>query len=179
VIYLSDGGKWCRTVAETHFPGATLILDVFHLAKHVIETANALLKPGGKNNEDWRRSVLRGLLEGEYETVVESLRTVTYTLKSKREAIRKFLGYLEANKDRRNYTAYVEAHDPIGSGPIEAACRHVIGDRMKGAGRRWDDDGADAMARLRAVLCSGEWDETLEMLTQSRFSPGPLLRQVA
>jgi hypothetical protein len=29
---------------------------------------------------------------------------------------------------------------------------------MTGSGRGWDEVGADAMARLRALHCSGGWD---------------------
>lgn len=56
------------------------------------------------------------------------------------------------------YPHYIREGYPISNAPEEGACRHVIGTRMKGSGRRLDDDGADAMARLRAVHCSGKWE---------------------
>ena len=48
----------------------------------------------------------------------------------------------------------------IGSGPVEAACKTVIGQRMKGSGMRWGHEGADAVCHLRALLLSekGQWD---------------------
>jgi hypothetical protein len=48
----------------------------------------------------------------------------------------------------------------IGSGRVEAACKTVIGRRMKGSGMRWDHGGADAVCRPRAMLLSepGKWD---------------------
>ena len=42
----------------------------------------------------------------------------------------------------------------IGSGPIEAACKHVIGARFKGSGRRWSHAGANRVSHLRALLLS-------------------------
>lgn len=54
---------------------------------------------------------------------------------------------------------YIKKGYPISSAMIEGTCRHVIGSRMKGFGRRWEDDGADAMACMRALFCGGEWDE--------------------
>jgi hypothetical protein len=44
----------------------------------------------------------------------------------------------------------------IGSGPVEAACKTVIGQRMKGSGMRWGHEGADAVCHRRALLVSEE-----------------------
>ena len=46
------------------------------------------------------------------------------------------------------------------AGPIEAACKTVIGKRMKNGGMRWGGDGADELCHLRALFSSGEdqWD---------------------
>jgi hypothetical protein len=48
----------------------------------------------------------------------------------------------------------------IGSGPVESACKTAIGGRMKGAGMRWGEDGADSVGHLRALFKSGDrqWD---------------------
>jgi hypothetical protein len=48
----------------------------------------------------------------------------------------------------------------IGSGPVEAACKTVAGQRMKGAGMRWGADGAYALCHLWALFKSGDrqWD---------------------
>ena len=59
-----------------------------------------------------------------------------------------------------DYPAYVAKGWAIGSGPIEAACKMVVGQRMKGSGMRWGADGADAVCHLRALFKSGDrqWD---------------------
>jgi hypothetical protein len=61
---------------------------------------------------------------------------------------------------RMDYPSYVAKGWSIGSGPIEAACKTVIGKRMKNGGMRWGGDGADEMCHLRALFSSGEsqWD---------------------
>ena len=43
---------------------------------------------------------------------------------------------------------------PIGSGPVESACKTVIGQRMKGAGMRWGEQGSDGVCHLRALFLS-------------------------
>ena len=35
VIFISDGGGWCDTVARAHFHDAVRILDWYHLVEHV------------------------------------------------------------------------------------------------------------------------------------------------
>src|SRR5579864_7880654 len=48
----------------------------------------------------------------------------------------------------------------IGSGPVESACKTVVGQRLKLAGMRWGEDGTDALCHLRALFQSehGPWD---------------------
>src|SRR5260370_1345734 len=47
----------------------------------------------------------------------------------------------------------------IGSGPTEAGCK-IIGERLKGSGMRWVEDGAATVAAMRALYISGGklWD---------------------
>jgi hypothetical protein len=53
-----------------------------------------------------------------------------------------------------DYPRYRAGGWRIGSGPIEAACKTVIGARMKGAGMRWKPPATDAVATLRAAYLS-------------------------
>lgn len=47
---------------------------------------------------------------------------------------------------------------PIATGPIEGACRHLIGDRLEIIGARWGLSGAEAVLKLRAVKDNGDLD---------------------
>jgi hypothetical protein len=59
-----------------------------------------------------------------------------------------------------DYPAYLAKGWQIGSGPVESACKTVIGQRLKGGGMRWGEDGADAVAHPRALFRSdkGQWE---------------------
>ena len=59
-----------------------------------------------------------------------------------------------------DYPSYLAKGWAIGSGPVESACKTVIGKRMKGGGMRWGEDGADEMCHLRALLSGRDkqWD---------------------
>ena len=43
-------------------------------------------------------------------------------------------------------------------GPVEGACRHLIGDRLDITGSRWGVEGAEAVLRLRAVIDNGDFE---------------------
>jgi hypothetical protein len=53
-----------------------------------------------------------------------------------------------------DYPEYQRRGWQIGSGPVESACKTVIGQRMKGGGMRWGPYGSDGVAHLRAVFRS-------------------------
>ena len=59
-----------------------------------------------------------------------------------------------------DYPGYVAKGWQIGSGPVESACKTVVGQRLKGGGMRWGEGGADAVCHLRALFRSagGQWE---------------------
>jgi hypothetical protein len=56
------------------------------------------------------------------------------------------------------YKTYRDAGLLIGSGPVEAAHRSVIQQRMKLSGQKWSIKGAQAIANLRCYKYSGAWN---------------------
>jgi hypothetical protein len=76
-----------------------------------------------------------------------------------REELRKLIGYFENNRHRTDYPTYRQKGWDIGSGPTEAGCK-IIGERLKGSGKVWVEDGAMTVAALRALSVRGGnlWD---------------------
>lgn len=94
------------------------------------------------------------------EAILEELRGLTLPKRnSLREVWRATIAYFENHVHRMDYPSYRARGWHIGSGPVEAACNRVIGQRLKGTGMRWGPAGADAMSHLRALLLSerGQW----------------------
>lgn len=179
VLFLADGGKWCWEICKLFFPGAVQILDVFHLARHLVEASNAIWGVRSPQALAWRKDILIRILCGGVKEVIVALEGLTFTKEAARKARAGLLTYLKNNRDRVDYPRYIDAGYPIGSAMIEGACRHVIGHRMKGSGRHWDESGADAMARLRAVECSGRWDRHFRERMQRRLQALRELRAAA
>lgn len=55
-----------------------------------------------------------------------------------------------------DYGRYRERGLMIGSGPVEAACKLIVGQRLKGTGMRRSGPGADAMLAVRTAVLNGE-----------------------
>ena len=58
---------------------------------------------------------------------------------------------------RMQYAAYQRQHLPIGSGVMEAACKTLVTQRLKGSGMAWTMTGGQAILTLRSLLQSGRW----------------------
>ncbi len=78
-----------------------------------------------------------------------------------REPVDIACNYFLKNKDRMRYNEYLAKGLPIASGAVEGACGHLVKDRTEITGATWnvDEDGAEAILRIRAVDKSGDWGE--------------------
>ena len=93
--------------------------------------------------------------------VLEELRGMNLEgRESVRQVHKDTIAYFENQVHRMDYPSYLAKGWAIGSGPVESACKTVIGKRMKGGGMRWGEDGADEMSHLRALFASSDkqWD---------------------
>jgi hypothetical protein len=68
------------------------------------------------------------------------------------------LRYFRRNRKRMRYPEYRAAGMMIGSGPVEAACKVVVGARLKRAGMRWSEPGADAVLAARTAVLASDYE---------------------
>lgn len=161
-IALSDGAVCLEKFLATYFPKAVLILDFFHAAEHLAELARTLHSDEATSStvlKSWCQKTLKHQGGAALLAELEQLDQTGWSEPMK-ESWRKETGYLRNNLKRTDYPTYLANGWQIGSGPIEAACKTVIGARMKGAGMRWKPPGTDAIATLRACYLSDtpRWD---------------------
>jgi hypothetical protein len=67
--------------------------------------------------------------------------------------------YFRKHRRRRRYPLFRQQGMMIGSGPVEAACKMVIGARLKGAGMGWGQRGADAIRVARTAVLGEPYEE--------------------
>jgi hypothetical protein len=161
-IALSDAGAGVEDLLRVNFGRVeAVILDFFHAAEHLGELGRALYPGDESTREEWLERWCHRLKHEGGQVVRNALRSLP---PDGRESVRKVhgevLGYFENHVHRMDYPMYLTKGWEIGSGPIESACKTVIGKRMKNGGMRWGEDGADEMCHLRALFASGEkqWD---------------------
>ncbi len=144
------------------FPRAECVLDFYHAAEHVNGLAKALY-PGDEAKAGEAASAWCHVRKHEggpaLLAALEALELRGRKAKA-RKAHRQVSGYVRNNVHRMDYPRYRDDGWLIGSGHVEAACKAVVGQRLKGNGMRWSEPGADAVGHLRALFKSekGQWD---------------------
>jgi hypothetical protein len=160
---LTDGGNGLESRLEENFPLVwAVILDFYHPAERLFGLAR-LLYPGDEARaEEQGREWCRLLKEEGGALLAAVLREGDWPVARPglSEAVTEVVGYLEHHAHRMEYPDYLAEGWYIGSGAVESACKTVVGQRLKLAGMRWGEDGADAVCHLRALYRSekGQWD---------------------
>jgi hypothetical protein len=163
LIAVTDGGNGLEEALQRHLAdNLQTILDWYHAAEHICEFAktwHALDEPAGTA---WANEAKGILYEQGGEALLahlQSIRLPPTASAEVHEGLRTLTGYFENNRHRTDYPTYRQNGWDIGSGPTEAGCK-IIGERLKGSGMRWVEDGAATVAALRALYVSGGkvWD---------------------
>jgi hypothetical protein len=158
VVFIGDGARWIWKLASYHFPEAIHIVDFYHAAERLWSLSRAIHGEGSKACKDWARKRIKHLLKGKVELVIDSLCELCSPNADVAEKIRDNITYFTNNKERMRYNQYKAKGYHIGSGTVESACKHVVGQRLKQAGMRWSVAGADAILQLRILWKNGEWN---------------------
>lgn len=158
VIVIGDGAAWIWNQADQRFSRARQILDWYHASEHVWSCAHALYGEGTKAATAWANRMLAVLYEHGGRTLLDRLRRSRRQRRQAPEALVDLIEYVAPNVERMDYPAYRAAGLAIGSGPVESACKRLVGGRLKGPGMRWKASGADAILALRIAWLNGRWD---------------------
>ena len=159
-VAISGGGAGIEDWLRANFPrAAAVVLDFYHAAEHLSDWAKVVAPEAAG---DVARGWCHRLKHEGGEVVLAALRQVEVSDRSAvvQEAHRELLVYFGNQAHRMDYPTYRAKGWLIGSGPVEAGCKQVVGQRMKGSGMRWGEAGADAVCHLRALSRSekGQWD---------------------
>lgn len=161
-IALSDGGSGLEEFFRKNFPLAECILDFWHASEHLTELGLALYPDDEPQRNNCVDAWCHRLKHEGGESLLAELRSLDVSGCSAggRQAYAEHTRYFQNHKHRMDYPRYLANGWQIGSGPVESACKTVVGNRLKGAGMRWGEDGADAVCHLRALYLSqpGQWE---------------------
>ena len=156
-IAISDGGAGLEDWLETHFGRVeAVILDFYHATEYLAELGRALHPSDEEARRKWLENWCHRLKHHGGAAVLEDLRELEVRGRAARTVRTEVVRYFTNQSHRMDYPSYVAKGWAIGSGPVESACKTVIGQRMKGAGMRWSEHGADEVSHLRALFKSGD-----------------------
>lgn len=163
VVFISDGGSWCDTVARTYFHDAERILDWYHLSEHVWEAARALYTQD-QDIQRWASRCMGLLRESSGIGLLRYLERCRRGHTSQPSgtpglaALDGLIAYLRPRVAITDYVDYRARGLVIGSGIMESTCKQLVGQRLKGSGRQWSEGGALAMTALIAQRINGTWE---------------------
>lgn len=157
-VLLGDGSKWIwHHVGGELRPQTTHIADWYHVNEQVWAAANALHGQGTAAAEQWVRPIKAMLWEGQLRRLRGHMdeQVDAATSDEARRACGQLRTYLLNQGDRLVYDDFRAAGYDIGSGRVEAACKHVVQARAKRSGMRWSHTGLQHVMTLRCTYLNG------------------------
>ena len=159
LVVLSDGAKWIRSLCHWLPVPVLLMLDLYYVKHKLWELAATLYGEGTAAARVWAQEQEERIEQGQVGLVLAALAALAETQPKARDQLASVQTYVRRNQDRMNYPQYRAQGLRVGSGAIESTNYHVTGARLKLQGMRWSVVGAAQMARLRADLFNGVWQE--------------------
>lgn len=161
-IALTDGGAGLEEFVRVQFPRAECILDFYHVTGYLADLGGAWHAGDEAAATAWIADACHRLKHEGGAAVLERLEAMDLRGRrgGAREQYERVRTYFRNQVHRMDYPRYRANGWQIGSGPVESACKAVVGQRLKGPGMRWGEAGTDAVCHLRALWCSGvgQWD---------------------
>lgn len=165
-VVLCDGarGIWKYIDGTACFDEYEKLIDYWHAAEHLSFAAEALFGKGTREAAHWYEKYVKKLKEEDRgaQSVLDSMDYYSkiQTLSSgRRKNLNTQRTFFARNRHRMTYADFRRRGLPIGSGPVEAACKSLVKTRLCRSGMRWSREGGQRILDLRTYLKSGRWDE--------------------
>jgi hypothetical protein len=156
-LIVSDGAPWIWNVAQDRWRGAVELLDFYHASQHLWDLGEAV-QGDRALARDWVERKLHQLRHGRHRAVLREIGALAAGRGQRAQVIRREQNYFAEHAHRLNYQAVAERGWPIGSGPVESACRQRQG-RFKRCGQSWTPGGLRNLCALIEARQNGHWNE--------------------
>jgi len=176
-IFLCDGHRSIWSYAEDNpiYDDYEKLIDFYHTTEHLSRAGEALFGKSSEPGHAWYHKYRKKLLEDD-EGVEAVLRSIDYygqklgLPKSRREKLAQERTFFRRNQDRMCYADFMVRGLPIGSGPVEAACKSIVKTRLCRSGMRWSRPGGQRILYLRCFVKSNRWNEFWKYYIQLKRS---------
>jgi hypothetical protein len=161
-----DGAKGLKHNLEPLFPKAIFTLDVCHVVEKLWALGHHFHAEGSEELKAWVEDLKTLVYAGQAKELVEQLEKMLRETskngpgtKGRRTALDSLIGYLKPRLEMMRYSEWIEKDLVIGSGQVEGAVRHLVGERFDCAGMRWTQAKAEALLHLRCIELNGDWEK--------------------
>lgn len=163
VVIVGDGAQWIWNRAQ-RFENRCEILDFWHALECAWKFARLRYGEGSQEAEQFMEGLATKLRGGQLQQVLAQLqemldpvRTLVPVDAKQQEALETLLRYYTDNTVRMRYDEYLRLGYGIGSGAVESSHKQVVHARLRQAGMRWSELGAQHVLALRSLLLNGQW----------------------
>ena len=178
VVWLSDGarGFW-RLYQECFADCAVGVLDFYHAVQHLWKAASAYSDGNpARTPQMWFERMRHQLRRGSGKRIIKELNWLAKfrnTSQATKPILAQVRDYLSTHLKHIQYSHFKKLGLPIGSGMVESACKWLIGQRFKGTGMRWSEDGFNHLLHLRLAWVNHRFDTLFseESLELTLYSP--------
>jgi hemerythrin len=148
---------------------AGIILDIIHVSEYTWDAATAIFGEKSILKNDWVRSILADLLDSKTTKVINELEqfmTQKKRSESSKKQLQKTINYFTNHQHKMDYKTFIDSGYPISSALVEAACGHLVKERLEQSGMRWSADGAQHVMDMRAVKLNGDMEKFMQFFIE-------------
>jgi len=159
VVCIADGARDLWIYFRKKYPNAIHVVDFYHVCEHLSKLSKLIFKDDSEARVWFKK--YKTILKKDPKGASKLIRAARYRrdIAKKKTDIIAEIKYLQHNRKRMNYYELQQNNLPIGSGVMEAACKNLIGARMKRSGMRWSIEGGQTILTLRSIILSNRWEQ--------------------
>jgi hypothetical protein len=179
-LLIMDGARplWKYAKDSKLFEDFDWLLDFYHASEHLSTLSEAIFGSDTAAAKSWYCK-WRKKLKGEEGAIKGLLHSIGYYGKkqrlrgSRKQTWEREKGFFTRNQAIMNYAIYYEEGLPIGSGPVEAACKSIVKARMCQSGMRWHRESGANVLNLRVIKQSDQWEQMWSQYRENAWNLRP------
>lgn len=157
-LVAGDGAAWIWNLAQDRWAGATQVLDFYHASQHLWALGHGLHGADETAVARWVEPRRHQLRHGREKKLLQELAGLEAPPGEAGETVRREQNYFATQSGRMNYRQWSRRGWPIGTGPVESACRQRKC-RFKRPGQFWTRQGMSHLGALTEARHNHHWDE--------------------
>lgn len=158
ILVAGDGAAWIWNLAQDRWAGATQVLDFYHASQHLWSLGQGLRGTEEAAVARWVEPRRHQLRHGQQKKLLKELTGLEASPGEAGETVRREQNYFANQAGRMNHREWSKRGWPIGSGPVESACRQKQC-RFKRPGQFWTPRGMRHLGALIEARHNHHWDE--------------------